>query len=78
MSAEGVVTDGSQPSEAQIMPLCIFQILNTEMQHLLALRGFTFALDQSFLVVIQDFLFRMGIFFCLFVRCNNCLIGTKN
>lgn len=47
MSAEGAVTDGSQPSGAQMMPLCVFQILNTEVQPLLALCGFIFALDQS-------------------------------
>lgn len=78
MSAEGAVTDGSQPSEAQMMPLCVFQILNTEMQPLLALCGFIFALDQFFLAVLPDLLFRMGIFFCLFVCCNNCFIETHS
>lgn len=67
MSAEGAVTDGSQPSEAQMMPLCIFQILNTEMQPFLALRGFTFALDQSFLAVLPDYFLEWGFSFaCLY------------
>lgn len=63
---------------SRMMPLRVFQIPNTEMQPLLALRGFTFASDQSFPAVLPDLLFRMGIFLCLFVCCNNCFIGTQS